>query len=245
MYPILGKMYGTIAQNYGFCGPGYLEKTEEFVIKAQDAFGGGKEPGLKEDWLREFNYLVYAYLDAGEFSKAEEALRKYLEIDSTNEVLNIPWDRWNRFQHAALARFVAETGKGNLNEYFLRMYRAGSKPGRDHPWQLWFFNAGRAIGGSVSRELVRELWRKSLDVAFRLRGPGRAMALLPLAWLYAEGLEDEGFLKRKTEDVLEAIKSTKHINRNHFEKLLTCRSFREVLEEVKKSSSVLFPFSYR
>ncbi len=240
--PVLGRMYGTVAQNYGFCGPEYLEKTEEFVRKAQDAFGGGTVRELREDWLREFNYLVYAYLDASLFNKAEDVLKKYLEIDSIDAVTNVSWDRWNRFKHAALARFIAETRGADLAEYFIKMFRHGRKIKKIHPWQLWLFNAGRVV---KERELKRDMWRMSCEIALGLNGPPKAMALLPLAWLYAEGLENKDFLKGKTAEVLDAIKRMKQINHSHFKRLFIQGSFSKILAEVKKDCSILFPFTYR
>ncbi|MFH1490765.1 MAG: hypothetical protein ABII06_17795, partial [Pseudomonadota bacterium] len=60
----LGALYGSIAQHYGFCGPDHLEPCLRYVSLAKQAFGDGRFPELREDWLRQENYAVYALLDA-------------------------------------------------------------------------------------------------------------------------------------------------------------------------------------
>lgn len=39
--PVLGRLHGTIAQNYAFCGPAYLAETKAHTAAAMAAFGGG------------------------------------------------------------------------------------------------------------------------------------------------------------------------------------------------------------
>lgn len=78
--PALGKMYGTAAQHYGFCGPAHLHTVESYVKKAQKAFGNGTVPELYNDFNRQWNYLVYAYLDAHKYEEAEEVLQAYLGV---------------------------------------------------------------------------------------------------------------------------------------------------------------------
>jgi len=40
----LGELYGSICQNFGFCGPRYLSECEDHAQKAMQALGGGDVP---------------------------------------------------------------------------------------------------------------------------------------------------------------------------------------------------------
>ena len=77
---ILGGLCGTVAQNFGYCGPGYLDQTRSFVSEAQVAFGAGRVPDYRADWQRQFNYLCYALMDAGFIDEAQTVLLQYLGL---------------------------------------------------------------------------------------------------------------------------------------------------------------------
>jgi hypothetical protein len=111
VYPVLGRMYGTVAQNHGFCGPSYLNKLQEYVHRAQKAFGEGRVEDFREDWRREFNYLVYGYLDAELLKDAEETLKIYLE---TSSLKDLDFSNMGRYETAALIRFAADTGADSI-----------------------------------------------------------------------------------------------------------------------------------
>ena len=84
----LGALYGSIAQNYGFCGPEYLSETRTYCQLSRKVYGEGNAPQLKAHHLRPLNYLVYACLDAGFPDEAEATLLAYLEMDD-----------WQTLQH--------------------------------------------------------------------------------------------------------------------------------------------------
>ena len=105
----LGALYGSIAQNYGFCGPEYLPETRRYSLLSGEAFGKGEVPELKDHWLRQLNYLAYAYLDAGDLGSAEKTLMAYIEMESWEELWpGLPG--LSQWEHALLARFFAEGG---------------------------------------------------------------------------------------------------------------------------------------
>jgi hypothetical protein len=106
----LGALYGSIAQNYGFCGPLHLKETRRYLMLSQRAFGDGRVPEWKCDWLRQFSYLTYACLDAGDVDAAEESLLAYLQIDDWQE-LRPKLPELTQWRHAALARFLADLGE--------------------------------------------------------------------------------------------------------------------------------------
>jgi len=77
---VVGSLYGTMAQNYGFCGTRYLKEIEDCVKRSQEAFGNGTDESLKDDWRRQFSYLAFAFLDAGRFDEAKKALFNFLDL---------------------------------------------------------------------------------------------------------------------------------------------------------------------
>jgi len=238
-YPVLGRMYGTVAQNYGFCGPQFFEKTKEYVFKAQESFGHGKDPRWQDDWRREWNYLVYAALDAGMEEESRIALMSYLDVlkmpSSHNE------KPWNRYQKAALARWVADTGgfshifdqitEGEINEV-----------APIHPNQLWAFNVGRIIEKPNVR---RTAWIKSYQIAMNLKGPVKVMGLLPLAGLYVTELANRRYIEKATMEILALLRDELDINRYHFDTLLKLKNWCDVLTEVWNKKHKYFPFTYR
>lgn len=71
---ILGSIYGTLAQNFAFCGPDYLRDVKRCIKMAQKEFGNGDIPDFQQDWLRGYGYLVFAFLDAGKPKDAKASL---------------------------------------------------------------------------------------------------------------------------------------------------------------------------
>jgi len=238
-YPVLGRMYGTVAQNYGFCGPQFFEKTKEYVSKAQEAFGSGKDPHWRDDWLREWNYLVYAALDAGMEEEAKVALMHYLDIPQMPS--SHREKSWNRYQKAALARWVADTR--SYYQIFAEVTEDEIKQLEPiHPNQLWAFNVGRIMEKPGMR---RTAWIKSYQISMSLKGPAKVMGLLPLAGLYVMELADRKYLEKATLEILSLIGSESDINRDHFDTLLKFDNWRDVLTEVWNGRHRYFPFTYR
>ncbi|MCD4719476.1 MAG: hypothetical protein K8S13_06405 [Desulfobacula sp.] len=48
-------------QNFAFCGPGYIEKSEKFSKKARKALGEGTTPEFKDEWKRHLSYKSFTY----------------------------------------------------------------------------------------------------------------------------------------------------------------------------------------
>lgn len=239
--PTLGKMYGTLAQHYGFCGPDYLRKVEHYVEKAQKAFGDGKTSALYHDWNRQWNYLVYAYLDACKYDSAERALKNYLCAENLSSVTAIS-KNWNSFHHAAFARFVADTRKYIDTFLKIKSDQMEKIASCGHPWQLWAFNLGRVL---KDRRQKLEAWEISYSIANSLKGPARAFALLPLSAMFVEGLKREEELISELEKIKTHIISCKGLNQKHFEPLWTMDDGRNVLEKVWNERHIFFPFTYR
>ncbi len=237
--PTLGKLYGTIAQNYGFCGPAHLEEVERYTDLAREAFGSGRVETHRDDWRRQCCYRFYARLEAGRREQAKEALAEYLgqPLEQCSEAC---FSRLNRYHHAALARFVADSGE-SPEGYRQWCRRKAFEQLAGHPWQLWLNNVGRFTEDQQFRKMI---WTQAVELALSLGISATPMALLPLANLWQNRLEEDRQLEAKTRRVLAELQHPL-LRREHFRELLACNSWQEVLAAVQSLKDRIFPFSYR
>jgi hypothetical protein len=238
----LAALYGTIAQNYGFCGPAYLREVEKYARLAQQAFGCGRLPELDGDWRRQFNYLTYAYLDAGDLHQAETALMRYLNIESRNDIRE-HLDHFSAWQHALLSRFIADVQDKNLIAGYLKWAQPHFHTAHDphHPWQLWLLHLGRMAQTIGDHPTALEGYRQC--VRHCLSGAGgptvQVMALMPLSyWRQLPGAE----LGRIAVYADQALAVAENLNPEHFH---LASSNRDALSAVAENTAILFPFSYR
>ena len=238
----LAALYGSIAQNYGFCGPACLEKTEEFVHLAQQAFGSGRKPELDADWRRQFNYLAYAYLDAGDFENAKIALTRYLNIDSVTDI----WrhlDHFSSWQHAILSRFIADVQDKHLIAGYLKWAQARihALDAPHHPWQLWLLHLGRMAQGMGDEANACACYHQCVQHCLSgASGPTvQVMALTPLAyWRQLSGANIKQ-IAIYTDRILNVAKI---LNPEYFKLIFNNQ---DALSAVAEDTAALFPFSYR
>jgi hypothetical protein len=245
--PVLARLYGTLAQNFAFCGPAHLAQCEKYARRAMLAFGNTQVPELRSQSLRQYSYLVYARLDAGQTEAARQALFDYLEIET--------WaDLWSRhletdltaWHHAALARFLADSDFAvETQTYFKRVgQRRSALVRRDHPWQLWLHNLGRMAEQLGSSEAAVEMYQESLELCLLdALGPTvRVMALLPLKGLQAlNGLKPE-VAAAAWQQIRQAAE---WVNRDYFSALLQSETLTDRIDEMAGWPQKYFPFSYR
>jgi hypothetical protein len=235
----LGKLYGTIAQNFGFCGPAYLRETEKYVALAQEAFGSGLFKDSRKDWQRQFGYLVYAFLDAGRLVEARKAIENYLEAPPEScgeEVFNAI----NPYQHTALARYLGQTGKANPHYPAWCRRHLHDRP-LQHPWGLWLTNVGRLFDDQADKTLA---WSRAVETGLRQGITGRIMGLLPLAHLWSHGFGDRSRMEQRTGLTVADLTSSS-LSQEHFRCLSHCSSWEAVLKQVLDLQARLFPFTYR
>lgn len=244
-FPVLGRLYGSIAQNFAFCGPDHLSRTEDYADRAAIALGRGAVPEMAPEWRRQSNYLVYARLDAGPDSidVARTALFDNLAVETWSGV----WDRlpeMSRWEHAVLARFCADCpDEAPAREYRDRAARpATRRRDREHPWQLIFWNLGRMAHAHGDDAAARRAFQESLDRCLHeaLGESVRVMALLPLAGLHQMDALSDAHRRRHLASVREAAG---RLSAQHFRRLDEA-SAKEILEWVWRHPAGLFPFSY-
>jgi hypothetical protein len=234
----LGCFYGTMAQHYGFCGPAYLDLCRRYVHLAQIAFGQGKIADYREDWLREFCYLLYAYLDAGMLDEAETALQSYLECPDLAE---FDPQTSNPFHHAAYVRFLADSSRKLSREYSELWSSRFNHIPNEHPWQLWAVNFGRLM---PDRARQKASWETAVRICKAIPGETtKAMLLLPLSFLDGHGLTTETWLEKQTGIAVNTIRVSFH--NEHFAPVLDISDWANVLFHTRCQLPALFPFSYR
>ena len=244
---MLGSMYGTLAQNYGFCGPAYLENVLENVKLAQAEFDNGDSTELYEDWIREYTYPLYAHLDAGNLAAARKSLMQYLQIDTFEKIR--PWSDLQLFEQNALARYLADTLGKTSNEIETglanRLLGELAQSGFDtrHPYQLITFNLGKLALGTGRPDIAQGYFTTCIEICENCAETIRVMALLPLSALYHAGLSTQGHESIAC-TIRSLIASSRYLNKSHFEPLME-RSVSVMLERVWQDVGRFFPFSYR
>lgn len=240
--PALGAIYGTLSQNFGFCGPSYVERTLEYADRAMEKFGGEKgAPLFVEQARRMLNYKTYACLDAGELLDAERHLLTYLGKPSVAEVM-MSFSGFSAWEHALLARFMADAGKGEWIREFMTIAdekRIGD--GADgHPWQLWFYNRARCALGMGDRvRAVEFAWKSAGICESNLAGKTlNVMALLPYSLLHRVGVRVDPRLIEK------AMGMANDLNSHYFKELNGVKAL-VGLGMIGEQPSRFFPFSYR
>jgi hypothetical protein len=244
----LGSLYGTLAQNCGFRGPGAIDQTLTYAEKARKAFVRAEKD---RDAQTVHAYEVFSFLDAGRRTEARNALWYYLGLHA------LGWEGLrgrsteDRFEWHIIARYLADTS-GEYDDpseradverlveeilwAFPRMATAGL-----HPWQLWAFNVGRLADQVGNPTLAEQAWETSRRICSEIAGETvLAMKLLPLS-----RLPSRGDVVSQAEQLLENIRGSSSLSQVHFQALLDCPTAQEALQIVRDQPHRFFPFSYR
>ncbi len=246
----LGAMYGTLAQNFGFCGPAYLANLEEMTEKAISAFGRR----FSTEHPRILSYQLYGFLDNDQFTEANTLFAKVLSLTDTNP------ESWIRkiyagcssqqpgfpFTTTLLCRLLADQPKlldmcswKEIRQYLIRRVFLENQ----HPWQLTAINLARCCLHCHETEQAVKLLDYAVSVCRKHGATMRAMGLLPLALLHEHNLSGTTHI-RLAEKLIEEIQINV-LDQSHFADLFHCNGGGEVLALVKEREKVFFPFSYR
>ncbi len=246
VHMVLGRLYGSITQNFGFCGPDCFDRVEDCCARARKALGEENAPEFEAEWRRQYNYLTFACLDAGKLDRAERALHAYLDVTGWADL----WDglpSLGQWAHFLLARYLADAGDAALAGKYLAALEAGGWPPeriRAHPWQLWRFNMGRIALALSDRAAAEDHFRKSLNLCVGNEfGPTvTVMALLPLSGLRRLDRLENADMSIAAQRVIPAAE---RLNGTYFKTVIAARDHVRTLDRVWERPSDLFPFSYR
>ena len=235
----LGKYYGTLGQNLGFCGPALLEECLRYLNLAIACFCADSSQSQSER-SRDAIYKVFALSSAGRVDDAIEGLRQLPGLWTEGQ--------WNvqamdSYQKHALVRVHVDQGCGMDIALWQRIaddWRTKAK--RSHPWQLITYNLG--LLAPNEDETFRFLMESLAICQSQESGPTiQAMALLPLAELQAIGqcpLEAETIVRRALAPI-----HGDELSREHFSSVLQNQKIDEILLIVQRERCDLFPYMYR
>jgi len=250
----LGSLYGTLAQNYAFCGPRHLENTRKTIRAAMHAFGNSEDRTYIKDWSRQASYLLFALVDAKKFDEAEEILYLLFNTEKGGTI-TIDHALHDGFKLFAMARYLSDYPVSlppyliEPSDQLIRLISDDSFPLRftnsiqTHPWQLVYFNIGRLAVQRSQMDIAQKAWRMSLELCGQGGETMQAMGLLPLsACMAASTLTTDQ--QEATTAILKMLSCSKRINKNHFADLLQ-PSIEDALSLVHKQPEKYFPFTYR
>lgn len=248
----LGAMYGTLCQNFGFCGPLFLDTFDEYANRAEAAFGN-RYAGEKQRLLA---YRLYVLLDAEDGRGAGLALNRYLHLAETAGP-----DDW----HSALCRSLEEKRQespygaalilrtmadldirlsatqlddiGNLLATHLPRHG-------QHPWQLISLNSARLLIRDDRVEACRAHLRRMAEICCNGGETMQVMALLAYSELHIHGLAG-GEQYRRAEELVNDIQLSRHLKQEHFAGLFHHNSTQKMLRHLADNRALFFPFSYR
>ena len=245
---LLGALYGTLAQNFGFCGPSRLPSLLEMTYRARKAFGRK----YLHETERLLNYEIYGYLDSGQPKQARQLTGKYLGLgDSCGpedwlqqaETLLTAPDASGPFKAALVMRLLSEIGYKPSPAYITARISIICRQ-RGHPWQLIALNLGRMAAAAGRLEDAGQLFHHSLRICLADSDTMRPMGLLALGELYTTGLTDDDDY-RKAQEINKWLKQTDRLNTDHFHAIFGLMDSKELLHGVNLERNRLFPFSYR
>lgn len=231
----LGAFWGTLTQNFAFCGPEYIESTREYALRAWEAFGA--DDGL-EDCRRCISYLYFAHLDA---SLIDEAYIYLKRISSDKDLETKNNLRRDPFAALALVRWMNEIASFN-HDQLTAIKKA--VPGMEihHPWQLVLYNIARI--DPDPRE-AHKAAKQGLEFCIgpNVGPPVRAMGLLPLSLLHSRkqiyDIEAKKYYRKIIRTIYDYLNTTGHFN------CILNLPHEKALPNIECNLKRLFPFTYR
>uniref|UniRef100_UPI00405606CE hypothetical protein n=1 Tax=Candidatus Electrothrix sp. TaxID=2170559 RepID=UPI00405606CE len=248
----LGALYGTLAQNAGFCGPDMYEILEEYIGKAACAFNVKHENEKK----RLLSYRVHAHLDRRDWNAAAEALNSYLGLNSAGpeqwikralEEVESKGRQDARYITSTIIRALAdmsveleeETADLLRKEILNHLPRYGG-----HPWQLILFNLARLLAGAGQRNALTGCLDKMVAICNMGGETMQAMGLLAYSELHVQNLlEKRHYLE--VERLLTKMRHSRYLDQEHFASLYQPAPLEEKLRLLVDGRPQFFPFTYR
>lgn len=249
----LGAMYGTLAQNYGFCGQAYWQQFADCILQAEGAFGSGKH---RRERQRLLAYQIYRSLDRAEYDEAKELLNCYLGlppgsqpprwVDAVQHLRNRSTEH-TPFQIAIVCRMLAELSQnGHLQPQpaWCQSLVAILPTRLSHPWQMTARNLGQLFLAAGLEKQGRALLHHSAEACITGGITMIPMALLALAKLQQLQSDNTKVFLAATE-VLQTIRTSALLHQPHFQPLVDAPTIGEALARIFVDPGRYFPFSYR
>ncbi|WP_152427617.1 hypothetical protein [Desulfotignum phosphitoxidans] len=246
--PVLGRLYGTLMQHFAFCGPKYLDRTRSCFHKAVQALGRDRVIEFREEWRRQYNYLTYALLDAGDRPGASQSLVSYFDcarMDDLVDLIFTPDISFSPWQTALTARYfagnTAHPARDRIFKHLLQRFQ--SDPGSAHPRQLTAFNLGRMALALEETSFGAALLEQSIELCFSPNaGPTiQVMALLPISFLPDSALPSLQQIHTWEQTICSAAA---RLDASHFSQVLDT-PLMEIRSHIKQTPAAWFPFNYR
>ncbi|MBV5329966.1 MAG: hypothetical protein JZU65_20465, partial [Chlorobium sp.] len=243
----LGAMYGTLLQNYGFCGLQWRHELERYAKKAETVFGRK----FHREHLRITAYRMYSLIDTSLYDEAAVLLNEYIGAPlssgpeqwvATVFQLNRQPSEHTPFQTAITCRLMADLAMPPEHD-LLHLFDC-IPVALSHPWQLTTYNLGRLFLAAGLQSQAEKLLLRSLATCLQGGETMRAMALLPLSALNSHGMAHPG-QESVYAEIMAAIKASPLLNQDHFQSLVDTLTPDQALQEVALHSHRYFPFSYR
>ena len=248
----LGAMYGTLAQNYGFCGPAYRQQFADSIRRAEAAFG--RE--YRQENRRLLSYRIYSFLDSAQYQKAADLLCRYLDLPSGSDpqqwiatiqhLCRHPTEHAS-FQTAIVCRLLVELAQnGHMRSQpdWSRSLAAILPDRLSHPWQLTACNLGQLFLAAGLDEQGITLLHRSAEACVAGEIALVPMTLMPLAILYKIHPDNASVLLTCGQ-VVRTIRTSSLLHQPHFQPLVNAPTPAQALEEVLANLGRYFPFSYR
>ena len=244
----LGAMYGTLAQNYGFCGPAFFPDLDQAARLAETAFGHR----YKRETARTLNYRIYGLLDQGRHDLAASLLSSYLDLPGPADTNTIfqqalsllrQQEQDSLFQAAVALRYLASANV-LLQDRFPKEILPGVMQSHSHPWQLICVNLARLALVTDQTKPARQLLLKAINICEQGGATMQAMALLPLSLLHRYQLADVDTLD-KAQKLRQWLVEESGLNQRHFSVLTGKSQPESLLATVWEKRKQLYPFSYR
>ena len=244
--PAYGAFCGTLSQHFGFCGPQFIKDFIVWHKKALHCFGRNLDSTgqYKTEWLRQYNYAVYAHLDAGMHTSAANLLCRYLEIEDLEEIIEKA-NNFSCWHHAVVARFFADTKNLATAGDYLNRVIPKIIPNPTHPWQLWYCNCARIAMNQDDPEKAEELFMKSIDICMAEKN-GPAITIMALIPLYELSRVKDSKQIKDIESMEKAIRAAvSSLDKNHFSLLINAPTLEALFLDKQFSIKAMFPFSCR
>ena len=248
----LGAMYGTLAQNYGFCGPAYRQQFADSVRWAATTFGRK----YRRESLRLLSYQIYSLLDSAQYQEAADLLCRYLSlpsdsgpqqwIDTLQHLCQQPTEH-APFQMAIACRLLAElvrSGHERSRPDWCQSLVTILPTHLSHPWQLTACNLGQLFFAAGLEEQGITLLHRSAEACVAGEITLVPMALMPLAILYKIHPDNIDVLLACGQ-IVRTIRTSGLLHQPHFQPLANAPTPVQTLEDVLADPGRYFPFSYR